>query len=46
MVGRFAAIGVDEFVLYVPESWRARPAEWDVFELVATTHLPVLRQAG
>jgi alkanesulfonate monooxygenase SsuD/methylene tetrahydromethanopterin reductase-like flavin-dependent oxidoreductase (luciferase family) len=46
MVGRFAAIGVDEFVLYVPESWRARPAEWEVFELVATTHLPVLRQAA
>jgi alkanesulfonate monooxygenase SsuD/methylene tetrahydromethanopterin reductase-like flavin-dependent oxidoreductase (luciferase family) len=45
MVGRLRAIGVDEFVLYLPESWRAKPAEWDVFELVATTHMPVLRGA-
>jgi alkanesulfonate monooxygenase SsuD/methylene tetrahydromethanopterin reductase-like flavin-dependent oxidoreductase (luciferase family) len=43
MVGRFRAVGVDEFVLYLPESWRARPAEWNVFELVATTHMPALR---
>ena len=45
MVGRLRAIGMDEFVLYLPESWRAKPAEWDVFELVATTHMPVLRGA-
>ena len=45
MVGRLRAIGVDEFVLYLPEAWRAKPAEWDVFELVATTHMPVLRGA-
>jgi alkanesulfonate monooxygenase SsuD/methylene tetrahydromethanopterin reductase-like flavin-dependent oxidoreductase (luciferase family) len=46
MVGRFAEVGIDEFVLYLPESWRAKPAEWDVFELVAKTHLPALRRAG
>ena len=45
MVGRFRAIGMDEFVLYLPESWRAKPAEWDVFELVATTLMPGLRGA-
>jgi hypothetical protein len=45
MVGRLRAIGVDEFVLYLPESWRAKPAEWEVFELLATTLMPVLRGA-
>jgi alkanesulfonate monooxygenase SsuD/methylene tetrahydromethanopterin reductase-like flavin-dependent oxidoreductase (luciferase family) len=45
MVGRYRAIGVDEFVLYLPESWRTKPEEWDVFELVATTHMPALREA-
>ncbi len=46
MVGRLRAIGMDEFVLYLPEAWRAKPAEWDVFELVATTLMPVLRGAS
>jgi alkanesulfonate monooxygenase SsuD/methylene tetrahydromethanopterin reductase-like flavin-dependent oxidoreductase (luciferase family) len=44
MVGRFRAIGVDEFVLYLPESWRTKPAEWEVFESVATTHMPSLKR--
>ncbi len=42
MVERFKAIGVDEFVLYLPESWRARPSEWEVMEAVAATHMPAL----
>jgi hypothetical protein len=46
MVGRFQAIGVDEFVLYLPESWRPKPSECDLFELVATTHMPSLKQGG
>jgi alkanesulfonate monooxygenase SsuD/methylene tetrahydromethanopterin reductase-like flavin-dependent oxidoreductase (luciferase family) len=45
MVGRLRAIGIDEFVLYLPESWRTRPEEWDVFEQVATTQMPTLRAA-
>jgi alkanesulfonate monooxygenase SsuD/methylene tetrahydromethanopterin reductase-like flavin-dependent oxidoreductase (luciferase family) len=44
MVGRFQAIGIDEFVLYLPENWRPKPSEWEVFELVATTHMPVLKR--
>jgi alkanesulfonate monooxygenase SsuD/methylene tetrahydromethanopterin reductase-like flavin-dependent oxidoreductase (luciferase family) len=44
MVGRLMAIGIDEFVLYLPESWRSKPAEWEVFELVATTHMQSLRR--
>ncbi len=34
MVGRFRAIGIDEFVLYWPGSWRDRPED-DVFREVA-----------
>jgi alkanesulfonate monooxygenase SsuD/methylene tetrahydromethanopterin reductase-like flavin-dependent oxidoreductase (luciferase family) len=45
MVGRYTAVGIDEFVLYLPESWRARPAEWEVFEEVAATQMPALRSA-
>jgi alkanesulfonate monooxygenase SsuD/methylene tetrahydromethanopterin reductase-like flavin-dependent oxidoreductase (luciferase family) len=44
MVGRFQALGIDEFVLYLPENWRPKPSEWEVFELVATTHMPTLRR--
>jgi alkanesulfonate monooxygenase SsuD/methylene tetrahydromethanopterin reductase-like flavin-dependent oxidoreductase (luciferase family) len=43
MVGRFSASGTDEYVLYLPGSWRERPADWEVLESVATTHLPSLR---
>jgi alkanesulfonate monooxygenase SsuD/methylene tetrahydromethanopterin reductase-like flavin-dependent oxidoreductase (luciferase family) len=45
MVGRYRAIGIDEFVLYLPESWRTKPEEWDVLENVATTQMPALREA-
>jgi alkanesulfonate monooxygenase SsuD/methylene tetrahydromethanopterin reductase-like flavin-dependent oxidoreductase (luciferase family) len=43
MVGRFTMIGTDELVLYLPESWRARPSEWAVMDAVAATHMPALR---
>jgi alkanesulfonate monooxygenase SsuD/methylene tetrahydromethanopterin reductase-like flavin-dependent oxidoreductase (luciferase family) len=45
MVGRFAEIGIDEFVLYWPQSWRAAAGEDAVFEEVATTVMPGLRAA-
>ena len=37
MVGRFVEIGIDEFVLYWPRTWRDAPGEDAVFEEVATT---------
>jgi alkanesulfonate monooxygenase SsuD/methylene tetrahydromethanopterin reductase-like flavin-dependent oxidoreductase (luciferase family) len=43
MVGRFTAIGIDEFVLYLPESWRPKPSEWVVMEDVAASQMPTLR---
>jgi len=43
MVGRFAEIGIDEFVLYWPQTWREAPGEDAVFEEVATTLIPRLR---
>ncbi len=43
MVGRFREIGIDEFVLYWPKTWRKAPGEQEVFEEVATTVLPQLR---
>ena len=46
MVGRFAEVGIDEFVLYWPQSWRDQPAEDAVFEEVAATVIPRLRAAG
>jgi len=42
MVGRYREIGIDEFVLYWPQSWRERPGEDAVFEEVAR-ELPALR---
>jgi alkanesulfonate monooxygenase SsuD/methylene tetrahydromethanopterin reductase-like flavin-dependent oxidoreductase (luciferase family) len=39
MVGRLRAVGIDEFVLYLPESWRAKPSEWTVMEEVAGTQM-------
>lgn len=44
MVGRFREIGIDEFVLYWPQSWRAAPHEDAVFDEVTTTVLPTLRE--
>ena len=46
MVGRFAEIGIDEFVLYWPQSWRDAPGEDAVFDEVAATVMPRLRAAG
>jgi alkanesulfonate monooxygenase SsuD/methylene tetrahydromethanopterin reductase-like flavin-dependent oxidoreductase (luciferase family) len=46
MVGRFAEIGIDEFVLYWPQSWRDAPGEDAVFQEVAATVMPRLRAAG
>lgn len=46
MVGRFAGIGIDEFVLYWPQSWREDPREYAVFEEVATSLIPRLRASS
>jgi alkanesulfonate monooxygenase SsuD/methylene tetrahydromethanopterin reductase-like flavin-dependent oxidoreductase (luciferase family) len=44
MVGRFRSIGIDEFVLYWPGSWRPRAThEQRVFEQVAAETIPALR---
>ena len=43
MVGRFGEIGIDEFVLYWPTTWREAPDEVAVFELITTTVIPQLR---
>jgi alkanesulfonate monooxygenase SsuD/methylene tetrahydromethanopterin reductase-like flavin-dependent oxidoreductase (luciferase family) len=45
MVGRFADMGIDEFVLYWPQNWREAPGEDAVFEEVTTTVIPRLRQS-
>jgi hypothetical protein len=42
MVGRYHEIGIDEFVLYWPRSWREEPREDAVFEELAQ-ELPALR---
>lgn len=46
MVGRFAEIGIDEFVLYWPQTWREAPAEDAVFEEVTATLIPQLRMSA
>jgi alkanesulfonate monooxygenase SsuD/methylene tetrahydromethanopterin reductase-like flavin-dependent oxidoreductase (luciferase family) len=46
MVGRYRAIGVDEFVLYWPQTWREAPREDVVFEDVARGMIPTYREAG
>jgi hypothetical protein len=43
MVGRFSEIGIDEFVLYWPQTWKAAPREEAVFEEVTATVMPRLR---
>jgi alkanesulfonate monooxygenase SsuD/methylene tetrahydromethanopterin reductase-like flavin-dependent oxidoreductase (luciferase family) len=43
MVGRLTEIGIDEFVLYWPQSWREDPREDVVFEEVATSVMPRMR---
>ena len=42
-LGPFGYCGIDEFVLYWPQSWREAPSEDAVFEEVATTVIPRLR---
>ena len=44
MVGRYRGVGIDEFVLYWPQSWRQAPHEDTVCEEVCTHVLPRLRQ--
>jgi len=43
MAGRFKQIGIDEFVLYRPQTWGAAPRGEAVFEEVTTTVMPRLR---
>jgi alkanesulfonate monooxygenase SsuD/methylene tetrahydromethanopterin reductase-like flavin-dependent oxidoreductase (luciferase family) len=43
MVGRFRAMGIDEFVLYWPGTWRDEPRGAAVFEKVTNTVIPSLR---
>jgi alkanesulfonate monooxygenase SsuD/methylene tetrahydromethanopterin reductase-like flavin-dependent oxidoreductase (luciferase family) len=45
MVGRFAEIGIDEFVLYWPQNWHVAPHEDAVFDEVTSTVMPRLRAA-
>jgi alkanesulfonate monooxygenase SsuD/methylene tetrahydromethanopterin reductase-like flavin-dependent oxidoreductase (luciferase family) len=44
MVGEFGAIGIDEFVLYWPQSWREAPHEDSVFERVALDVMNEIRR--
>ena len=44
MVGRYAEIGIDEFVLYWPRTWRDEPREDRVFEQVCADVIPGLRE--
>jgi alkanesulfonate monooxygenase SsuD/methylene tetrahydromethanopterin reductase-like flavin-dependent oxidoreductase (luciferase family) len=45
-VGRYRAIGIDEFVLYWPQTWREAAYEDAVFETVCTEVLPELHEGG
>jgi hypothetical protein len=45
MIGRFREMGIDEFVLYWPGSWRDDPQEHATFEQIAVDVIPRLRQA-
>lgn len=42
-VGRYSRIGIDEFVLYWPQSWREAPYEDAILEDVARNVIPGLR---
>ena len=46
MVGRFQAMGIDEFVLYWPGSWPDDLADEAVFREVAREVIPRLRSGG
>jgi alkanesulfonate monooxygenase SsuD/methylene tetrahydromethanopterin reductase-like flavin-dependent oxidoreductase (luciferase family) len=43
LVGRLQGIGIDELVLYWPETWRPEPREWKVFDEVTASVMPALR---
>jgi alkanesulfonate monooxygenase SsuD/methylene tetrahydromethanopterin reductase-like flavin-dependent oxidoreductase (luciferase family) len=43
MVGRYREVGIDEFVLYWPRSWRDAPDEDRVFEEVCADVIPTIR---
>jgi hypothetical protein len=46
MVGRYQSVGIDEFVLYWPRSWRPAAIHEDhVFRQVAREVIPLLRSA-
>jgi alkanesulfonate monooxygenase SsuD/methylene tetrahydromethanopterin reductase-like flavin-dependent oxidoreductase (luciferase family) len=45
LVGRLQGIGIDELVLYWPETWRRQPGEWKVFDEVTGAVIPALRSA-
>jgi alkanesulfonate monooxygenase SsuD/methylene tetrahydromethanopterin reductase-like flavin-dependent oxidoreductase (luciferase family) len=44
MLGRYRAIGIDEFVLYWPQNWRAAEHEESVFEAAAHDLMPKYRE--
>ena len=44
MVGRYAGIGIDEFVLYWPRTWRDEQREDRMFEQVCAVVIPGLRE--
>jgi hypothetical protein len=44
MVGRLTDVGVDEFVLYWPQTWRNAPHEEAVFDEVTESVIPKLRR--
>ena len=46
LVGRFTALGIDEFVLYWPGSWPEDRARDDVFHEVANDVIPALRSSA
>jgi alkanesulfonate monooxygenase SsuD/methylene tetrahydromethanopterin reductase-like flavin-dependent oxidoreductase (luciferase family) len=46
MVGRFIELGIDEFVLYWPQSWGENAREDAVFEEAATAAIPRLRASS
>jgi len=46
MVGRYADLGIDEFVLYWPRRWRDDPREDAVFEEAAERLLPSFRASS
>jgi alkanesulfonate monooxygenase SsuD/methylene tetrahydromethanopterin reductase-like flavin-dependent oxidoreductase (luciferase family) len=43
-VARYRAIGIDEFVLYWPQTWREAPHEDLVFETLCTEVIPKMRE--